>query len=433
MGVPLPAPKRLLVAWSLLAAVVAVGEGSRPAVAADRIAAVAADTTALAAVIRDLTAPELAGRGAGTPEERQAAALIAGWLGAMRLEPGFADGWLRDVPLPSPSVGSSVNVCGIVSGSGALADRWIVAGAHLDHLGRVDPGAAGVPAPGAYFPGAGDNAAGVAALLHVAEAAVQASGEPGDRRSLLVCGFGAEEIGMVGSRHLAADPPVPIDRLDAMVNLDAVGRLAAGPLYVAGIESSPDFADLVAAAAGDDVSVSPQSAALVGSDHASFLARKIPALFLFTGPYVEMNSPADSLAAVDLAGLATVAATAARIVDALRQLPDAPAFVPLQPAPPLPAAGNRETWFGSAPDFSDGGVGGYRIAGLSVDGPAARAGLAVGDVLVRLGDEPVTDLATFTAALRRHAPGAVVEVVVEREGRRLAFPVTLGDRRQRLR
>lgn len=405
----------------LLLAIAATAAAAAPAVP---------DTAALATMIRELTAPALAGRGAGTAQEHEAARLVATWLQSAGLEPAFGGQWLQVVPLPPSHGGESVNVGGVAPGRGALADRWILIGAHLDHLGRVDPEATGLPGPGQYYPGAGDNAAGIAALLSVARAAVRDGCAPGARRSLLVCAFGAEEIGLVGSTHLAANLPLPAARLEAMVNLDAIGRLGHGPLHVAGLESCAEFPRLLRAAAEEYLALVFQDAGLLSSDHASFLVRGVPSLFLFTSPYVEMNSPADSLSAVDLAGLARVAATTERLIESLRRVPGPLVFTPAATVPPAADAGNRRTWLGTVPDFTVAG-GGYRIGDLAPSGPAAAAGLLVGDLVVRLGGQPVTDLATFTAALRRHAPKDVVEVLVERQGRRLAFPVTLGDRDRR--
>jgi len=397
-----------------------------------------ADPALMAAEIAALTAPQLAGRGAGTQEERAAAELIARWFGEAGLQPAFAGDWRQDVPLPPDLGGRSVNVAGIAPGRGGLRDRWLVVGAHLDHLGRVDPTATGEPACGEYYPGAGDNAAGIAALLHVARHATASATQGGERceesslparRSLLFCAFGAEEIGLLGSAHFAVEPPVPLAHVDAMINLDAVGRLGGGPLHAAGLESCVEFAAAVHAAA-EGLPLAAPAGASFQSDHVSFLARGIPSLFLFTSAYPEMNSPADSLAAVDLPGLARVAGVTARLVEDLRARVGPFTFQAPPPLSPTPD-GNRQTWFGSTPDFS--GRGGYRIAALAADGPAAQAGLRAGDVLVSLGGTPVVDLAEFTAALRQHAPGDVVEVVVERGRRRLSFLVTLGERAQRLR
>jgi len=269
-------------------------------------------------MIRFLTAPELAGRGAGTAGERAAAELVASWLTLAGLQPGFADSWVQEVPWSNEDGhGIAVNVVGALTGEGDLAERWIVLGAHIDHLGRVDPSSEGVPESGAYYPGAGDNASGVAAVMAAVPrlAEILARAQPGRSgwRSLLVCGFGAEEIGLIGSAYLVANLPIPAEQIDAMVNLDAVGRLGAGPLNIAGLETCDLFADLLAGAAGD-LEIRTQNTNLLQSDHQSFLARAIPAIFLFTGGYPEMNSPADDLAAVDLAGLDRVSEVTAVLV-----------------------------------------------------------------------------------------------------------------------
>jgi len=380
--------------------------------------------------IRQLTAPALAGRGAGTREERQAAQLIADWLGEMdQVEPAFDGQWIQIFPLSGAAEDSSVNVAGILAGQGELASRWIIIGAHLDHLGRVDPEAGGIPAPGEYYPGAGDNASGVVAVLDVGR---QLAGDRSEtpRRSLLICSFGAEEVGLLGSAHLSRNLPVDATMVDAMVNLDAVGRLADGSLHVAGLETCALFAEsLDKAAAGQ--AIKAQDASLLRSDHASFIDVGIPALFFFTGAYPEMNAPADSLSAVDLPGLERVARITTDLVHDLLREPGPFDFMPLPAPGPETSGGNRQTWFGSVPDFEGAELEGYVIGGVVAKGPAETAGLLAGDVLVELAGQPVTDLATFTTAMRRHDPGDVVEVVAEREGRSLRFLVTLGDRSQR--
>ena len=384
-----------------------------------------------ARIIDALAAPALAGRGAGTAGERAAAELMIEWLAAAGAGPAVP-GWRQEVVLPAASGGGvSANVLGVVPGSGDLAGRWIIAGAHLDHLGRIDPARTDEPAAGEYYPGAGDNASGVAALLG---ALSTLTGDLPDRsrRSLLVCGFGAEEIGLVGSTRLAADLPVPAGAVDAMLNLDAVGSLRGGPLNVAGLETCARFTAMAEAAAGG-VTLRAQPTGLMQSDHRPFVDGGIPALFLFTGAYPEMNSPADTPDAVDLDGVRQVAAVTAALLRDLLTAPGPFPFTPPLPvdAPAVAAGGNRQTWFGSVPDFSDADVAGYVIGAVAPEGPAARAGLRAGDVMTAMGGLPVTDLATFTTALRRHDPGDVVEVELRRDGRPLRCYVTLGDRSQR--
>lgn len=389
------------------------------------LAAVAQASTDLVGMIEALTAPALEGRGAGTRGEQLAAQLVARWFEGAGLEPAVPL-WEQSVPRDGEP---SVNVLGMLPGRGDLADRWVVLGAHIDHLGRVDPGSGEDLAAGSYYPGAGDNASGVAAVI-TAVRRLAADGSQAACRSLLVCGFGAEEEGLVGSRHLAANLPVAVEQIDAMVNLDAVGRLEDGPLHVAGVGTAPALSALLDAAVGD-TPVVLHAPRLLGSDHLSFLDLEIPALFLFTSAYSEMNSPQDDLSAVDLPGLATVSAIAAELVTGLRTTA-APLDYVAPPAAQRPAGGNRDTWFGTAPDFSGAvSADGYLIGGVAAGGPAAAAGLRKGDVLVSLGGESVADLASFTARLRSFDPGQIVEVEVLRDGRRLDFLVTLGHRNQR--
>ncbi len=426
-------PRRiaLLLLLVLVRSTAAVDE---PVIGGQPMAAAVESHVTLTEVIRTLTSAELAGRGAGTDGERAAAERIADWFEAAGAEPalGRANGWLQPFVLhETVGGGRSCNVLGMVSGSGDLADRWIVVGAHMDHLGRVRPDAVGIPAPGEYYPGAGDNASGIAALMRVAEGAAAGAraGDASHRRSLLLCAFGSEEIGLLGSYHLAVDPPIELEHVDAMVNLDAIGNLQGGPLHVAGMQTCSRFAGLVKGAAAD-LAVRAQDPVLLGGDHGAFLDRGIPVLFLFTGAHRAMNSPADSLATIDLAGLDRVAGVAVRLVEALRTAPGAFEFRASTSREVVVGGGNRATWFGTAPDFSGDAVG-YTIGGTVDAGPAARAGLRAGDVLVRFGNAAVVGLASFTTALRGHDPDDVVEVEVVRDGRRLRFHVRLGDRSRR--
>jgi Zn-dependent M28 family amino/carboxypeptidase len=112
----------------------------------------------------------------------------------------------------------SANVLARLPGSDpARAREAVIYTAHHDHLGTI-PGAA--PGADAIYNGAVDNATGVSALLELAAAFSATSPHPA--RSILFAAVAAEEQGTVGSRWLAGHPPVPIGRLAAVINLDAM-------------------------------------------------------------------------------------------------------------------------------------------------------------------------------------------------------------------
>ncbi len=69
--------------------------------------------------------------------------------------------------------------------------------------------------------------------------------------------------------------------------------------------------------------------------------------------------------------------------------------------------------------------GGVQVSKVDKGGPAAAAGLQVGDVIVRLGTHPILEPADLIALVRRYAPGTVVTVVYRRGGSVRTASVTL--------
>ncbi len=71
--------------------------------------------------------------------------------------------------------------------------------------------------------------------------------------------------------------------------------------------------------------------------------------------------------------------------------------------------------------------GGVVVAEVTPDGPAARAGLASGDVVVALEGRPVTDVAAFRNRIADSAPGVKLTLDVVRQGKTQRLPVTIGE------
>ncbi|MEM1451981.1 MAG: M20/M25/M40 family metallo-hydrolase [Planctomycetota bacterium] len=167
------------------------------------------------------------------------------------------------------------NVVGWLPGSDPGASEYVVVGAHLDHIGVGPRGRIGR--------GADDNASGVAALL--ATAAALAADPPAC--PVLVVAFSGEEDGLLGARALVADPPVPIERCRAMVNLDMVGCGPPDALVAFGLEVSPAVAAAVEAALAtgatglDEVRAVTNRAFFTRSDHFAFHESGVETLFLF--------------------------------------------------------------------------------------------------------------------------------------------------------
>jgi hypothetical protein len=116
------------------------------------------------------------------------------------------------------------NVSGWLQGStsSSVLSHTIV-GAHYDHLGWGGPGSGSrKPDTVAVHNGADDNASGVAGVI---ELAYLMAGQQRPERSVLFMAFGAEEMGLLGSRYYVDHPVVALDHVQAMINFDMIGRL----------------------------------------------------------------------------------------------------------------------------------------------------------------------------------------------------------------
>ena len=380
---------------------------------------------------RYLADDALEGRLAGSPGEHCAGAFIARQFEFLGLEPAGDDGtYFQALPLassinPHAPSGTGRNVAALLRGYDPdREEEVVIVGAHYDHLGRGPFGSL-EPESGEVHNGADDNASGVAALLEAAD--LLASG-PRPARSILFLAFTGEEFGLLGSNHYVNHPTLPLERTVAMLNLDMVGRLRDGGLIVYGVDPAAEWEELVAAAAAHEgVKVAFNGSGYGPSDHTSFYAQDIPVLHFFTNVHSDYHKPSDDWSAIDTAGLNDVAAL---VADVAGRVAERPARLTLQrtEAPPPPRGeGGYGAYLGTVPDFApvDFGV---RLSGVRAGSPAEQAGMRKGDVLIRLDGQEIADLYAFTDALRAHAPGDTVGIVVLREGEEVPLVAVLGSR-----
>lgn len=191
----------------------------------------------------------------------------------------------------------SANVFGVVPGRApAEQARWVVVGAHHDHLGNGAFASLDEAGGSRLHPGADDNASGVAAMLLTARALAAIPLEERGTAWVLFAAFGAEELGTLGSRAFVDAAHVDPKRIVAMLNLDMVGRATPERFRVEGVGTGEGLAELVAAAA--DRALGRQVALREGvarrSDHLPFLLAEVPVLFFHSGPHEDYHRPSDT-------------------------------------------------------------------------------------------------------------------------------------------
>jgi len=266
-----------------------------------------------------LTEPALAGRGTATEGDYLADAYIEAEfkkLGLVTAKQAFTSGAFK---------GTAHNVMAILPGT-ERSDRYIVVGAHKDHLGKQW---------GKVYPGANDNAGGTAAVLEIARVMTERTFNGGDRprSNILFMTYSGEELGLIGSKFYCKNPiapdyegatyPVKLDKIAGMVNLDCI---AVGNTNTIGTDMADtrERADLTAIArnrgmktvfkafsipegpAGSHAHAHTDEAgrplpAGASSDHASFRAAGVRAVCYYAEPVFSkyLHAPEDTIPARD--------------------------------------------------------------------------------------------------------------------------------------
>jgi len=312
--------------------------------------------------------------------------------------------------------------------------EYVILGAHYDHLGMGGQYSL-TPSVTAIHPGADDNASGTAGVIELARWFSQ---QPKQKRGILFLTFAGEEMGLLGSAWYVAHPELPLGNAVAMINMDMIGRIREGKVYIGGAATGSGLRAMLEKVTPKyplkvDFSEGPESSS---SDHTSFTSGQVPALFFFSGLHSDYHKPSDTWDKIDAPGAARLLDMVAEVAEDLREEPGRPQFVKV--APPAhgegamgPVSGSAGAgygpWFGSIPDFGEG-TKGVKFADITAGSPAAVAGFKAGDVMVEFDGKKIDNLYDFTYALRAKQPGDKVLVKVVRDGQTIEATVLLAKR-----
>ena len=305
---------------------------------------------------------------------------------------------------------------------------WIAIGAHYDHLGRGGHGnsLASKEEAAAIHHGADDNASGSAAVLALAEAL---SKQP-RRRNVVFALWSAEEIGLVGSAAFVAMPPVPLNQLAAYVNFDMVGRMQNNRLVVQATGTSPVWARVLERAnvvAGFDLVAQPDP--YQPTDVASFNLADVVSLSFTTGGHVDYHKPSDTADKINYEDLDRIVDLAAAIVRAVADAEAAPQFTKVdQPTTSRGTMAGVRVTTGTIPDYATE-VKGLLLGGVVGGGPAERAGLMKGDIIIEIAGQTIANIYDYTYSLELLKVDQPVKIVYMRGGEKRETMLTPGARR----
>lgn len=298
----------------------------------------------------------------------------------------------------------------------AGVERTIVVGAHYDHLGMGGSGSLDTGDPEVHN-GADDNASGVAALFGLAEMTVD-NELPAN---ILFIAFSGEENGLLGSKSYTRNPALPLDRVDAMFNMDMIGRLDEDRgLALYGVGTSPYWGETLPTCIPSDLPIKKTKSGVGPSDHTSFYLEDIPVLHFFTGQHEDYHKPTDDPDKLNYKGLEEVIDIVYCFLEKTARQDDI-AFIETKNERSNSTPGFSVT-LGVMPDYLFDGEG-MRIDAVQGDGPASAAGLQDGDVVVQLGDIDVTGMQSYMKALSKFEEGDKTTVVVRREGEEHTYDI----------
>lgn len=264
-----------------------------------------------------LSSDKMKGRGTGSKEAEKAAKYITKHFKQYGLLPKGEKGYRQTFEakvrrvVVKDSIRQASNILGFLDNG---APYTIVIGAHYDHLGMGHQGSSkdslGV---GKIHNGADDNASGVAGLLELARHySSNAIVEP---FNILFIGFGAEELGLVGSKYFTENPTIPLTDIQWMLNMDMIGRYnPANGLAVIGYGTSSKFPAIFEGITSS-LKFNLSKDGNGGSDQTSFYKKNIPVLFFHTGGHEDYHMPGDDPEKIDYQALQAILELEIKVLD----------------------------------------------------------------------------------------------------------------------
>ena len=250
-----------------------------------------------------LAADSLNGRLGGSPDAQRAAAYITRQWRDMGLKPFPGNNDKYNMPFELRGESGFSNLVAIIEGNDpVLKYEYIVIGGHYDHLGVRN---------GKIYNGADDNASGTACVTEVARQLLAQQSKL--KRSVIVCAFDAEEMGLCGSSALAEymEKNNLLDRVKLMMSIDMVGWLKqGGSLHLEGTGTLLHSNQLTdPELLGIPIKISTkrfENSVFTATDTEPFAKRGVPTLAVTTGLKSPYHKPEDDADLIDYEGLSLV-------------------------------------------------------------------------------------------------------------------------------
>lgn len=307
-----------------------------------------------------------------------------------------------------------------------LKNEYVVLGAHFDHLGMGGTGSGSrIPDTVAVHNGADDNASGIALMIELAEKLANTKDR---RRSVVVAAFSGEEMGLLGSKWLAENAAFELGKVNAMVNMDMVGRLNENSLLqIGGVGTAEPLKSMITAKCDtNQLKLSLSDEGYGPSDHAAFYGKNIPVLFVSSGAHLDYHTPADKPEKINYDGMIKIAGLSYNVIADLVNMDSKLVF---KEAGPKEVAGRgmrrKGVTLGIMPDFAGNVKNGLRADLITPGRPAAIGGMKKGDVITSINGKPVNNIQDYMFRMGQLKHGETINVEVLRDGKKEVLIIQL--------
>jgi Peptidase family M28/PDZ domain/PA domain len=308
-----------------------------------------------------------------------------------------------------------------------LKNEYIIFGAHFDHLGMGGPGSSSraVDTIGVHH-GADDNASGIAMMLELAEKF--SATKKSHKRSIICIAFSGEEMGLLGSKYFAENPDIDLSKVNAMINLDMVGRLKeTNILQISGAGTAEGLKDSIYAASDTSVIKLTLSDEGYGpSDHSSFYGKDIPVLFYSTGAHLDYHTPSDTYDKINYDGMVNIASIVFNMGSRLASGSERLKFKESGPKVETGRSMRRKgVTLGIMPDFAGSIKNGLRADFVTPGKPGALGGMKKGDIITAISGKTVNNIQDYMFRMGKHKHGETISVEVLRDGKKEVLLIQL--------
>jgi hypothetical protein len=308
-----------------------------------------------------------------------------------------------------------------------LKNEYVIIGAHFDHLGMGGQGSSSRASDTVdVHHGADDNASGVSMMLELGEKFARTKGS--HKRSIIFIAFSGEEEGLLGSKHFTDDPGIDLSKVNAMLNLDMVGRLNdTSMLQISGVGTAAGFKELIYSKSDTSAIKLKLSEEGYGpSDHSSFYFKNIPVLFYFTGAHLDYHTPSDTWDKLNYPGMVEISN---QIFNVGQELANSPARLEFREAgpksEPVRSRRGKGVSLGIMPDFAGVIKDGLRADAVTPGKPAALGGMKKGDIITAINGKSVNNIQDYMSRMGQLKHGQTISVEILRNGNKEVLLIQL--------